>query len=142
MVDSAAGVPGWCRTVDADVLALARAGGAAARAAAAERAAAEERVEQVGDRAEALEVGGVAAAAQAVVPVAVVGGAAILVAEDLVGLGGLLELLLGVGVVLVDVGVQLAGELAEGLLDLGLVGVAGDAEDLVGVPGGGGAQRS
>jgi hypothetical protein len=31
--------------------------------------------------------------------------------------------------------VQLAGELAEGLLDLGLVGVPGDAEQLVGVGG-------
>jgi len=44
-----------------------------------------------------------------------------------------LELLLGLRVVVVDVGVQLAGELAEGLLDLGLVGVAANAEHLVGV---------
>ena len=70
-------------------------------------------------------------------PVAVVGRAALGVREDLVGLRGLLELLLGLRVVRVDVGVQLAGEPAEGLLDLGLVGVAADAEDLVGIAGGG-----
>ena len=97
--------------------------------------AAEERVEEVGDRAEAVEVRREAAGAQALVAVAVVGRAALGVVEDLVGLGGLLELLLGVGVVAVDVGVQLAGELAERLLDRGLVGVAADAEDLVGVAG-------
>ena len=57
-------------------------------------------------------------------PVAVVGGAPLGVGEDLVGLGGLLELLLGLRVVRVDVGVQLAREPAEGLLDLLLVGVA------------------
>ena len=67
--------------------------------------------------------------------VAVVGRAALGVGEDLVGLGGLLELLLGLGVVGVDVGVQLARELAEGLLDLLLGGVALDAEHLVGVAG-------
>ena len=43
--------------------------------------------------------------------VAVVGRAALGVGQDLVGLGRLLELLLGVGVVRVDVGVQLAREL-------------------------------
>ena len=65
--------------------------------------------------------------------VAVVDLAALGVGQDLVGLGGLLELLLGLRVVVVDVGVQLAGELAKGLLDLGLVGVPADAEDLVAV---------
>jgi hypothetical protein len=35
----------------------------------------------------------------------------------------------------VDVGVQLAGELAEGLLDLRVVGAALDAEHLIGVSG-------
>jgi hypothetical protein len=67
------------------------------------------------------------------VAVAVVRRPALGVGEDLVGLGRLLELLLGVGVVLVDVRVQLPGQPAERLLDLLLVGVAGDAEDLVGV---------
>ena len=62
---------------------------------------------------------------QALVAVAVVRRAALGVGEDLVGLGGLLELLLGLRVVAVDVGVQLARELAEGLLDLGLVGACG-----------------
>jgi hypothetical protein len=71
------------------------------------------------------------------VAVAVIRGAALGVIEDLVGLGGLLELRLGVGIVRVDVGMQLAGELSKRLLDLRLVGVAGDAEDLVGIPGGG-----
>ena len=63
--------------------------------------------------------------------VGVVGAAPLGVGEDLVGLGRRLELLLGLGVVVVDVGVQLAGEAAEGRLDLGLGGVAADAEDLV-----------
>ena len=72
-----------------------------------------------------------AAGAQALVAVGVVGAAPLGVGEDLVGLGRLLELLLGLGVVVVDVGVQFAGEAAEGLLDLGLAGVAADAEHLV-----------
>jgi hypothetical protein len=75
------------------------------------------------------------------VAVAVVRGAALGVREDLVGLRGLLELLLRLGVVRVDVGVQLAGQTAEGLLDRLVVGVAADAEDLVRVAGGG-AHRS
>jgi hypothetical protein len=45
------------------------------------------------------------------------------VGEHLVGLGGLLELGLRLGVVGVDVGVQLARQAAERLLDLALVGV-------------------
>jgi len=67
------------------------------------------------------------------VPIPVVGRAALGVGEDLIGLGGLLELLLGVGVLGVDVGVQLARERAEGLLDLGLVSRARNAQHLVGV---------
>ena len=69
----------------------------AAERAAAEAAAAEERLEDVGHRAEPLEVGGVATLAQALVAVAVIGGAPVGVREHLVGLGGLLEALLGVG---------------------------------------------
>ena len=49
---------------------------------------------------------------------AVVGLAPLGVGEHLVGLGRGLELLLGLGVVGVDVGVQLSGELAEGPLEL------------------------
>ena len=90
---------------------------------------AEEKFKQAAERAEVGRC--VPAAAQPVVAVAVVGRAALGVREDLVGLGDLLEARLGVGVLRVDVGVQLAGELAEGLLDLGLVGVARDAEQLV-----------
>jgi len=63
--------------------------------------------------------------------VAVVGRAAVGVRQDFVGLGCFLELLLGLRIVRVDVGVQLARELAKGLLDLGLAGRAADAEDLV-----------
>ena len=106
---------------------------AAVPAEAAAEAGAEERLEEVGDRAEALEVRAHPAAAQAFVAVAVVDLAALGVREDLVGLGGLLELVLGLRVVRVDVGVQLARELAERLLDRRLVGVAWDAEDLVGI---------
>ena len=52
------------------------------------------------------------------------------VGEHLVGLGHLAEARVGVGV-LRDVGVQLAREPPERLLDLLLVGVARDAEQLV-----------
>ncbi len=65
--------------------------------------------------------------------VAVIGCAALGVGEDLVGLGGLLELLLGLRVVRVDVGVQLARLYPEGFLDLLLAGVPGDAQHLIGV---------
>jgi hypothetical protein len=73
----------------------------------------------------------IAAAAQTVVAVAVVGGSPVGVRKDLVGLGRLLEFLLGGGVVLVDVGMQFAREPPEGLLDVGISGAAGDAEHLV-----------
>src|SRR5450631_423783 len=53
------------------------------------------------------------------------------VAENLVGLVGRLEAALGGGVALVEVRVVLAGELAEGGLDLLLRRRAGDAEDRV-----------
>ena len=114
---------------DRDVAALGRAPRAP------RRTAAEERVEQVADRAEAVEVGRVAAGAQPLVAVAVVGRAPLGVGQDLVGLGSLLELLLGVGVVGVDVGVQLHRELAKGLLDVLLGGVARHAEHLIGIAG-------
>ena len=63
--------------------------------------------------------------------VAVVGLAFVLVGENLVGLGDLLELIFGLGVVAVDVRVKLPGDAAEGLLDLGLSGAAGNPEHLV-----------
>ena len=85
-------------------------------------ATAEERVEDVGERAEAARLE--AAVAQALGAVAVVGRAALGIGQHLVGLGGLLELRLRLRVVRVDVRMQLAREPAEGLLDLRLVGVA------------------
>ena len=122
-----------------DVAALDRATAAAERAGAAERAAepaaAEEGVEDVRERSECLEVRGVAAAAQALVAEAVIGRPPLAVAEDLVGLGGLLELLLGLWIAAVDVGVQLASEPPERLLDLVLAGVTRNAEHLVVVAG-------
>ena len=65
------------------------------------------------------------------VPVAVVALALLLVGEDLVRLGRLLEALLGLGVARVLVGVVLQGELAIGFLDLLGVGVALHAQDFV-----------
>jgi hypothetical protein len=99
----------------------------------AERAAerlAEERLEDVVDRAEA-SAGVEAAGAQALGPVLVVGAAPVGVGEDLVGLGRFLEAGFRLGVVAGDVGVEFAGEAAEGFLDLGLGRVAGDAEDFL-----------
>ena len=98
-----------------------------------EGAAAEERLEQVADRAEAVEVGRESARGQALVSVAVIDRAPLGVGQDLVGLGRLLELLLGRGVVGVDIGVQFAREHAKSLLDLLLGGIAGDAEHLIGI---------
>src|SRR5581483_5061138 len=54
-----------------------------------------------------------------------------LVGQHVVGLGDLLELLLGRGVALVRVRVMLARELAIGLFDLGLARVLRDTEGLV-----------
>jgi hypothetical protein len=65
---------------------------------------------------------------------AVVALAGLGVAEHLVGPGGLLEPLGGLGVVGVAIRMALEGELAIGLLDLGLRGVLADAEHLVIVP--------
>src|SRR5207302_2618118 len=99
----------------------------------AERAtgAAEACLEDVGHRTERLEVGRVTAAAQPLVAVAVIGRAALGVRQDLVGLGCLLELRLGVGIVAVDVWMQLARQTAERLLDVGLRCVACDPQHLV-----------
>ena len=64
-------------------------------------------------------------------PVAVVSGALLLVGEDLVGLGGFLELALGLGVARVLVGVELQGHLPIALLDLLDRGLALDGQDFV-----------
>ena len=78
-------------------------------------AAAEEGLEDVLDRAEAAPRRE-AAAAQALVAVGVVGATPLRVGEHLVGFRRRLELLLRLGVVVVDVGVQLTGEAAKGVL--------------------------
>src|SRR5205807_3582940 len=67
--------------------------------------------------------------------VGVVVAAAARVGQDAVGLGDLLELLLGRGVLLVGVRVVLARQPAVGLLDLVLGGGALHAKDLVVVVG-------
>src|SRR6266850_79549 len=94
---------------------------------------AEERSEdvlEIGEdlRVEAAETLG---AAEAGMAEPVVAGALLLVGQDGVGLGRFLELLLGVLVAGVAIGVMLHGELAVGLLDLGLTGLAPDPEHLV-----------
>jgi hypothetical protein len=53
------------------------------------------------------------------------------VLEELIGRGEFLEPLLGIGVAGVEIRMQLLGELAVGLADLGLRCVLGDAEGLV-----------
>ena len=61
----------------------------------------------------------------------VIRAAAVGIGQDLVGLRRLFELLLRLRVVLVDVRVQLARQLAKRLLDLALAGAPVHAEDLV-----------
>ena len=63
--------------------------------------------------------------------VGVVGLLLLRIGEHLVGLGGLLELLLGIGIVAVYVRVEFPGDPAEGFLDLGVGRVPGHAQDLV-----------
>jgi hypothetical protein len=67
----------------------------------------------------------------ALVAEAVVGGALVGVAQDFVGFLGLLELLLGLGVVRIAIRMVLHGQLAIGLLDLFFGGVAIHAQDLI-----------
>ena len=93
--------------------------------------AAEEGVHDVGER-EARALAGAGTGAAERVAAEVVHPALLGVGEHLVGRRDLLEPLLGRGVG-VDVGVQLTGKPAVGLLDLVGVGVPGDTEDLVGV---------
>ena len=94
--------------------------------------AAEERVHDVGEGEPGARTGAAEAAEAALAAAHVVLAALLRVRQDLVGAADVLEPLLRrrVGV---HVGVQLARELAVGLLDGRLVRVAGDTEDLVGV---------
>ena len=71
--------------------------------------------------------------AKALVTEPIVGLAPLGVREDLVRLGSLLELLLGLGIVAVHVRVELARELPERLLQLGVLGGTLDTEHLIGV---------
>ena len=118
--------------LDADVATLDAARGRTP-AEGAKRVAPEERVEDVREGPEAVRRRVEAARVEPLEAVAVVGGAPLGIGQDLVGLSGLLELLLGLGVVPVHVRVKLACEPAEGLLDIGVAGVPGDPEHLVGV---------
>ncbi len=96
----------------------------------AEERLAEEGAEDVGEVAEVEVRRRVPTAAEALSPVAVVGRAALRIGEHLVRLGRLAEPLLGVAL-LRNVGMELARELAERLLDVGIRGAAVDAENLV-----------
>jgi hypothetical protein len=116
----------------------------------AEAAPAEEAVEQVAQAGaeQVLEPArsgaaraGPAGASEPVGPEHVVAPPPLGVAQRLVGQGDELELLLGLRVAAVHVGVQLAGQLAVGPLDLVLVGAAADAQQLVEVRQFGGHRR-
>ena len=97
-----------------DVAAAHRPGRAEPEQLAEQRVAApEERGQHILEAAEGVGARRPAAGAQALVAEGVIGAAAVGVGEDLVGLGGLLELLLRLRVVLVDVRVQLARQPAE-----------------------------
>jgi len=71
------------------------------------------------------------AGAKTVLTEAVIRLAALLIREHLVGLRRLLELLLGLRIVGVDVRMQLASQLPEGLLDLAVRGAPIEAQHLV-----------
>src|SRR5262249_23246011 len=114
--------------IDLDGRADVRAAGP--RAGTAEQVVAEERREEIGEAPEVEVAGLEAAAPQAGVAVAVVELARLGLGQPLVGLDALAEALLRIRR-LGDVGVQLAGERPEGLLDLRLARVARDAEELV-----------
>ena len=100
---------------------------------AAEHVVAEERREEIGQAAEVEVARLEAAAAKPGVPVAVVELPRLRLREHLIGLDDFPEPLLRVRC-FGDIGVQLAGERTECLLDVGLAGVARDAEKLVVVP--------
>ena len=109
----------------ADVLAAARLAGSAP-------ATAEKRVENVAEAAERVESikPAFAAAVHAGVAKAVIAGALLLVAEDLVSLVDFLELVLGAGG-LVPVGMEFHRLPAEGATDLLFVGSPVDAQGFV-----------
>ena len=126
---------------DPQVVAQVRPGLRATAPGGATRGATEERVEDVAEAAEALEPRSRAPgpSVDAGSPECVVALTTLRVGQDLVGLAGLLEPGLGLGV-LVDVRMPLLGELAEGALDLGVACASLDAEHLVQIPFGRGHQ--
>jgi hypothetical protein len=65
------------------------------------------------------------------VAVAVVGGALLIVTQDLVGFLGFLELLFGFFAVRIAVRMVLPGQLSRGLLEVVVRGVLRDAQDFV-----------
>ena len=99
-------------------------------AAAEEGVVPEERGEEIGEVPEVDVPRLEAPTAEAGVAVAVVQRAGLALRQHLVRLDDLLEARLGVGLV-GDVGMEFAREAAERLLDLGVVGAARDAEQLV-----------
>ena len=115
--------------LDLGVAAAAPAPAAAGHA--AKHVVAEERTQQVAEGREVHELIGVELAlGDAGVPEAVVPGAGVGVAQHLVGLGGLAELLAGrrLGI---HIRVQLTGKPSERLLDVGIRGVLCNAQDFV-----------
>ena len=115
----------------AQVVAQVRADGWPTPTAGSRRTLAEERVEEVAEALEAPEgPEALGPGTHARAPEGVVGLAALGIGEDLVGLVDLLEALVGARF-RVDVGVPLLGELAEGLLDVGVARAARHAEDVV-----------
>ena len=104
--------------------------GCASASPAAEDVVAEERAEQVAERAEVEARRPEPTGTKTGVAVAIVELASLGIGERLVGLGDLAEAHLGVRHV-GDVRMELARELAEGLLDRLLVRVAGNSEELV-----------
>ena len=121
----------------ADVLAAlrARAPPAAAAAALAEQVAeAEEIAEDVAEIGELLGVEAGRTAARALhsgVAEAVVSGALLRIAQDAIGLAAFLELLFGVGIVGIPIGMKALGELAVSGLQFRIGGLLADTEYFV-----------
>ena len=118
--------------VVAEIVAALCAGAAAAAGAAEQIAKAEEVAQDIAEvgKSVGVETGG-SRAGHAGVPVVVVGGALLRIAEHAVGLGRLLEPLLGLLVVRVAVRVKLERHLPVGALQLLLGDVAADSQNLV-----------
>lgn len=116
----------------ADVGALTRGVGRTGSSAASAKKVAEDIAEMAKDIADILESGPAAAAAiQPLMAKLIVERALFGVGEDVISLGRLLKLLLGLRIVRVAIGMVLEGELTKRFLQLAIVGPAADAEDLI-----------